>query len=160
MPPVTVKVPVVVGEGECQTVAQAEHSLSHPATEIKRVTKKVILKNAKVGDQKVVINAVVRKNVEYETQNHLIGSDKVEVPVSCCISVPGAMPGDEAQLLDAKVEVQEEIPGGGWPFKRLQEKLCVRIRIKVTRLAQVEVDATAITPEPVIVPVTETFFDP
>ncbi len=159
MPEVTVKVPVVVGEGQCQTLAEVEHVRSHPALELERITKKVVLKHAKVGHQEVVIKGVVCKNVEYETDAHLIGSDKFEVPFSCCIEVPCAMPGDDVQLLDAFVEVEEDQPKCGWAFKRLKAKLCILIKIKVTRLSQVQLDASSVKPEPVIKPVTKNFFD-
>lgn len=156
---VTIKVPVVVGVGECQVVVRAQHRLHHGALEIKRITKKVRLKRAKVGCDKVVINGIVRKNVEFETEDHLIGSDKFDVPFECCIHVCGARKGDKIQLLDADVEVEEDQLKQPFPSRRLDEKLCVRVLIKVTRLAQVTVPATEVVAEGRVRQEIETEFD-
>lgn len=152
MPPVTVLVPVVVGEGACEAMARGEHVLSFPARAVKSVTHQVFLKRAGTGSGTVTLAGEIHQAVEYETEAHLLATDTFRFPFSCCLDFPDALPGDAVQILRAGVEVAAERRRGGWPFRRLHHELCAHIRVSVTRLARVRVEAMAVTPVPVAGP--------
>lgn len=153
--PICIKVPKVVGKNECEVVAVGTFKLSHPADEIKRITKDVEVTKVTVGLGKALVNGIVRKNVEFERTDHLIGSDKFKLPFECCIDVPGAQPGDDFQVERATVVVEEDElfnddkdhhdkdcdDDKDHGKKFLFEKVCVRVTLKVLRLVQITVQA-------------------
>lgn len=164
--PICIKVPQVIGIGECQVVVVSDLNLSHRAVELKRVGKQVTVDTAVIANGKVLINGTVHKNVEYQDCDHHVDSDKFDIFFDCCLDVPGAEAGDDFQTEAAEVVVEEDQlemhprdeakqdcnedddhkdrdkKGEGYCF--LFEKMCVHVRGKVTR--EVQITVNQITP--------------
>ena len=117
----------------------------------------------KVCKNKVIINGILHKNINYKTfedslkdkcdcaQDTFFGSVKhlsLNIPFSCFIEVPGARCGDDYQIefagveddceidiLEDPVTIGEHVTG----YKKLREKVIVKIDLKVLRHVQITV---------------------
>lgn len=162
-----VKVPEVVGRNYCQILLEnvIPFAPCHPALEIKDIKKKVKDLNIKVCKNKVLINGVLHKNINYKTlekthsykhdcQSYRIkyGNVKhvaVDLPFSCYIEIPGAREGDYYEVEYAGVEDSCEIVKMLEPvkyrdccitlYKKMKEKCIVKIDIKVLRHCQITI---------------------
>lgn len=161
-----IKVPEVVGRNSCQVLLECTvpFPCQYPAVEIKDVMKNVKDLFIKVCKNKVLINGILHKNINYKTfedsmkdkcdchYNTFYGDVKhvsVEIPFNCFIEVPGAMPGDDYQIEFAGVEDCCEVDILEEPFcvpstnviayKKVKEKVIVKIDLKVLRYVQITV---------------------
>ncbi len=134
-----VKIPVVVGTGECVVTKAVDLFLNEKATELKRVTKTTTITNFRVGAGEVLLDGIIHKNVEYETEEHVVGSDKFDVPFECCIPIPGAAAGDDVEIEVAEVTLEKDELVPCPPTKKVFEKVCVHVVIKVLRPTQLNV---------------------
>jgi hypothetical protein len=142
--PICVKVPQVIGVGECQVVIVSTLTLSAAASEVKRVHKSVSIDDWAVDGGKVLVNGTVSKNVEYEREDHVVGSDRFQVRFDCCLDVPGACAGDRFILESGEVCVEKDELVSP-PSCSLFDKVCVHVAGKVTR--EVEVTIAPETPD-------------
>jgi len=163
-----VKVPEVIGKNYCQILLENEIPFAPgcPAMEIKDIMKEVKELILSVCTDKVLINGKLHKNINYKTLESTgkykcgcedldlsYGSVKhvsVDIPFSGLIDIPGARPGDTVEVEFAGVEDCCEIDmlkdpyftkGCKIPvFKKLKEKVIVKIEVKVLRHVQITVD--------------------
>jgi len=149
-----IKVPVVINTGSAQILVVTEIPLTPPAFEIKDIDKEVIVEQCKAITDKVIINGILRKNINFKTfesedtfdnVSRVCGDVRhctVEIPFSLYIDVPGAMEGDDCQIEDAFVEGEKDEllnPTEQGTFETLLEKAVVKIEVKVTRTDQIDV---------------------
>ena len=152
---VLIKVPVVVGIGHSQVLIVTKIPLQPPAFEIKDIDKEVIIDSCNVVNNKVIINATLRKNINFKTFEHkdiFDGNERVcgdvrhctvRIPFAAFIEVPGAQEGQDCQIESAEVEgeVDELIDETkDCTFETLLEKTIVKIVAKVTFTDQIWVD--------------------
>ena len=169
MPPTTIKVPVVIGENFCQVLVVTEIPLDPPALTIKDIDKEVKVTNCKVIQDKVIVNGILHKNINYKTLDeckrtdehemedrhhlkddfHLVCGDvrhcSVDIPFHCFVEVPGAEEDMDCQIEAAFVEGEKDeliCPTKKDTFKVLKEKAIVRVDVKVTETRQLCVNAT------------------
>lgn len=158
-----IKTEAVVGVGETQVLVVADIPITPPAFEIKEIQKTVIIEDCTPIEDKVIINGVLRKNINFKTfgeqheshPHHMHKKVKrvtgdlrhvtVWIPFALFIEVPGAKEGDICQVERAEVvgqvEREQEVCPETGAFKVLQEKAVIRICVKVTRQVQVRVAA-------------------
>ena len=163
-----VKVPEVIGRNYCQVLLEQEIPFApgYPALEIKEITKEVRELILSVCPNKVLINGKLHKNISYKTLDN-VGKYKcncsdidiaygdvrhvaVDIPFSGYVEIPGAMPGDQVEVEFAGVEECCELDMLLDPyfpkcskvpvFKKLKEKVIVKIDLKVLRPVQITVD--------------------
>lgn len=156
-----IKVPEVIGRNSTQVLIESvicfpEH---FPAVEIKDIIKKVKNLSVHVCKNKVLINGVLHKNINYKTFEGEIKCGKLEsffgdvkhigvdMPFATYIDVPGAKPGDKYQIEFAGVEdgcevdiLEDPVPKCSVKaYKKLREKVIVKIDLKVLREVQITV---------------------
>ncbi|MCX8131802.1 MAG: DUF3794 domain-containing protein [Clostridia bacterium] len=161
-----IKVPEVIGRNDCQVLLECviPFPCNYPAVEIKDIMKEVRNLFIKVCKNKVLINGILHKNINYKTfedyykdkcdcsYDTYYGSVKhigVDIPFSCFIEVPGARPGDDYQVEFAGVEDDCEVDiledpirvcdGGVIAYKKVREKVIVKIDLKVLRHVQITI---------------------
>ncbi|WP_427339753.1 DUF3794 domain-containing protein [Caloranaerobacter sp. DY30410] len=164
MPNKIIQVPVVIGEGYKQfllVTILTIHPPSPPVFRIKDIEKEVIITNCKVIKDKVIINGIVDKNINYKTVEHVHEDEgrpvvngpifhyTTQIPFSTFIEVPGAMEGDNCEIEAAVVEGEkDELIDPNVPtnnndpvtYNKLKEKLVIRIDVKVTRTEKINID--------------------
>lgn len=164
---ICIKVPEVIGRNRCQTLVESviPFPSRYPAVEIKDIHKEVRNLIVHVCKDKVLINGILHKNINYKTfegnMDYGLCDDKydsfygsvrhvaVNIPFACFIEIPGAQPGDDYQIEFAGVEECCEVDILEEPFpvsklnvlayKRLREKEIVKIDIKVLRPVQITI---------------------
>lgn len=163
-----IKVPEVIGRNTTQILVECviPFPAQFPALEIKDITKEVRNLVVHVCKNKVLINGILHKNINYKTfegeskfecncskSDTFFGSVRhvgVNIPFAGFIEIPGARPGDEFQVEFAGVEdgceldiLEEPIPVSQQchinAFKVLREKVIILIDIKVLRHIQITV---------------------
>ncbi|AEY67805.1 DUF3794 domain-containing protein [Clostridium sp. BNL1100] len=161
-----IKVPEVIGRNNCQTLVECVIPFpeQYPAVEIKDIHKEVRDLIVHVCKNKVLINGILHKNINYKTYegkcDFYCGYQKydsyygdvrhvaVNIPFACFIEVPGARPGDDFEIEYADVEDSCEIDiledpiwekGSVKQYKKLREKVIVKIDLKVLRHIQITV---------------------
>lgn len=162
-----IKVPEVIGRNYCQTLVECVIPFPHqyPAIEIKDIQKTVKDLIIHVCKDKVLINGILHKNINYKTYesdcdfdyccgkyDSFYGSIRhigVNIPFACFIEVPGACPGDDFEVEFAGVEDcceidiledPEQLPKSCMKaYKKLREKVIVKIDLKVLRHIQITV---------------------
>jgi hypothetical protein len=152
---VLIKVPVVVGIGDCQALVVTKIPLHPPAFEIKDIDKKVIVDQCHVVKNKVIINATLYKNINYKTFGHkdeFDGNERVcgdlrhctvRIPFACFIEIPGAKEGQDCQIECAEVEGEKDElldENKDCTYSTLLEKTIVKIVAKVTYTDQIWID--------------------
>lgn len=157
----SIKVPEVIGRNSTQVLIESVIAFPEcfPAVEIKDVVKKVKDLSVHVCKNKVLINGVLHKNINYKTFEGEIKCGKldtffgdvkhigVDMPFAAYIDVPGAKPGDKYQIEFAGVEdgcevdiLEDPIPKCSVKaYKKLREKVIVKIDLKVLREVQITV---------------------
>ncbi len=163
-----VKVPEVIGRNYCQILLEQEipFAPNYPALEIKDIDKDVKDLILSVCKDKVLVNGKLHKNINYKTYDSSgcfkCGCEEYDVifgdvrhvhvciPFSGFIEVPGARPGDNIEIEYAGVEDLCEldilkdpcyVKGLAQPvFKKLKEKVIVKIEVKVLRPVQITVE--------------------
>lgn len=156
-----IKVPEVVGRNSSQVLIESVISFPElfPAVEVKDITKEVKSLLVHVCKNKVLINGVLHKNINYKTFEGEMKCGKldtffgdvrhvgVDIPFATYIDVPGAKPGDKYQVEFAGVEdgceidiLEDPIPKCSVKaYKKLREKVVVKVDIKVLREVQITV---------------------
>ena len=162
-----VKVPEVIGRNSCQVLTEIviPFPCKYPALAIKDIQKRVTNLIVYVCKDKVLINGVLHKNINYKTYegNEEIcyecekldvkfGDVKhvsVDIPFKCFIDIPGARLGDDYQVEFAGVEDCCELDILEDPvklpdckavvYKALREKAIIKIDLKVLRPLQITV---------------------
>lgn len=163
-----VKVPEVIGRNHCNLLLEQDIPFppTHPAFEIKDVTKDVKDLILQVCRDKVLINGKLHKNINYKTLEtcckHPCHCEEIDIaygdlrhahvviPFNAYIEVPGARPGDNVEIEFAGVEDDCEldilmdpcfVKGCEMPvYKKVREKVLVKIDLKVLRPVQVTID--------------------
>lgn len=163
-----VKVPEVIGRNYTQILLENEIPFAPgcPALEIKDIMKEVKELILSVCRDKVLINGKLHKNINYKTFENIgrikchcedldviYGNVKhvsVSIPFSGYIDIPGARLGDTVEVEFAGVEDCCELDilkdpyyvrGCAVPvYKKLKEKVIVKIEVKVLRPCQITVD--------------------
>ncbi|QIB26751.1 DUF3794 domain-containing protein [Caloranaerobacter azorensis] len=160
-----IQVPVVIGEGSKQFLLVTVLTIAPPSPPIYRINnieKKVIITNCKVIKDKVIINGLVDKNINYKTVEHVHEDENrpvvngplyhytTQIPFSTFVEVPGAMEGDNCEIESAIVEGEKDelmdpniCSNNNDPvtYNKLKEKLVVRIDVKVTRTEKINVES-------------------
>jgi len=165
---ICIKVPKVVGRNDTQILVEAVIPFppEYPAVAIKDIQKEVKDLKIFVCNDKVLINGVLHKNINFKTfEDELekvckcefidvyfgnvmhVGAD---IPFAGFIEVPGAKKGDgfqvefagvedccEVDILEDPVCVKED--KSITAFKRLREKVIIKIDLKVLREVQITV---------------------
>ena len=161
-----IKVPEVIGRYSCQTLVECVIPFpeQYPAVEIKDIHKEVRDLIVHVCKNKVLINGILHKNINYKTfegksdfyycyqkYDSYYGDVRhvaVNIPFACFIEVPGARPGDDYQIEYADVEDTCELDiledpcqskGTVKEYKKLREKVIVKVDLKVLREVQITV---------------------
>ncbi|MCR4434627.1 MAG: DUF3794 domain-containing protein [Clostridiales bacterium] len=163
-----VKVPEVIGKNSCQILLETEipFPAGAPALEVKDIVKEVKELVLSVCKDKVLINGKLHKNINYKT---LQSTGKIKcncndldvaygelkhvsiwIPFSGYMDVPGAMPGDTVEVEYAgaedccEIDILKDpchIKGCEYPvYRKLKEKVIVKIEVKVLRPVQITVD--------------------
>ncbi|MGE5673778.1 MAG: DUF3794 domain-containing protein [Mycobacterium leprae] len=155
-PPTATEVATVIGVGSTQKLVCEVIPLPHYAEEIKQILKTVIIDNVLVVFDKVIFDGRLRKDIMYkhaeagflppgsvhackgitETIHGPILDLDVDIAFNGFIEVPGALPGDRVEVLQAFVEGEKEEPTDICPngaFKALIDKSIVLIGLKVVR---------------------------
>lgn len=150
--------PLLVGEGEGQTLEDVEVTFPEPAVEVEEPEKRVEITRCEVIPGKVIIVGQVIKNIPFKTarsQSTLDGSrPRVRVvcgdvrhctlfiPFRLFIEIPGAREGDTCDVVRACVlgEVDELIDeNNDGLFERIRETIDIDVRVRVTRESVVNV---------------------
>lgn len=148
-----IKVPVVVNTGEAQVLIVTEIPLTPPAFALDEVHKTVRIEQCKVITDKVIINGILTKNINFKApelkdcfdDNRRVCGDlrfcQVDIPFHLFVEVPGALEGDDCQLEEAVVVGQKHtlMDVKGDCFSKLLEKDVVKVVVKVTRQEQIDV---------------------
>ena len=162
-----VKVPEVIGKNYCQVLLETEIPFApgYPAMEIKDILKEVKELIFSVCTDKVLVNGILHKNINYKTYENackikcncddidvIYGNLKhvsVNLPFSSYIDIPGARQGDSVEVEFAGVEDCCEldmlkdpyfVKGCETPvYKKLKEKVIVKVEVKVLRPVQITV---------------------
>lgn len=162
------KVPEVIGRNCCQILLETEIPFDPrcPALEIKDITKEVTELDLCICKDKVLVNGKLHKNINYKTLdtcgkvkcccNELdlyygdVKHVSVTIPFNGYINLPGARPGDKCEVEFAGVEdgCEEDVLidhcyiKGFAPrvYKKVREKVIVKIDVKVLRHVQITVD--------------------
>lgn len=163
-----VKVPEVIGRNHTCVLLEQEIPFApgYPALEIKDITKEVKDLVLSVCKDKVLINGKLHKNINYKTLETTgkytcscndidiaygdVRHVHVAIPFSAYVEVPCARPGDNVEIEFAGVEDNCEldilidpcyVKGCDLPvFKKVREKVLVKIDLKVLRPCQITVD--------------------
>lgn len=163
-----VKVPEVIGRNHCNVLLEQDIPFApgYPAFEIKDITKVVTDLVLQVCKDKVLINGKLQKNINYKTLeccskfncnctdiNVSYGDVRhvhVAIPFNAYIEVPGARIGDSVEIEYAGVEDDCEldilmdpcyVKGCEAPvYKKVREKVIVKIDVKVLRPTQITVE--------------------
>lgn len=149
-PPVCIKVPEVVGLGECQVLIVKKLQLEGAAIEIDHVKKtvEILPDESMVFDGKVMLDGMLHKDIIYKVKKGGGHCGPVmycvaDLPFSCLVDVPGAMEGDDFQVEFADVigelDLLDPPNGGDGVTTGLLEKTVVKVVVKVTRLVQITV---------------------
>lgn len=150
-----VSVPQVIGIGECETLVVTTIHFPEPVFRIHDIIKKVTIDNCTVVTNKVILDGTLEKNISFKTmkKDHCDDHGKRQVcgdlrhctafiPFECCIQVCGARPGDRCQIEFAGVEGEVDEPihhDCDGNFKKLLEKTCIRVIVKVLRDTQITI---------------------
>lgn len=156
-----IRVPEIVGRNSSQVLIESVIPFPElfPAVEIKDIKKEVKSLLVHVCKNKVLINGVLHKNINYKTFEGGMKCGKldtfygdvrhvgVDIPFATYIDMPGAKPGDKYQIEFAGVEddceidiLEDPIPKCSVKaYKKLREKVIVKIDIKVLREVQIMV---------------------
>jgi hypothetical protein len=161
-----IKVPEVIGRNSCQVLVECVIPFpeQYPAVEIKDIQKEVRDLIVHVCKNKVLINGILHKNVNYKTYegnsdfyycyqkyDSYYGDVRhvaANIPFACFIEIPGACPGDDFQIEFADVEDTCEVDiledpcsekGHVKEYKKLREKVIIKIDLKVLRHVQITV---------------------
>ncbi|MDQ2085856.1 DUF3794 domain-containing protein [Herbivorax sp. ANBcel31] len=158
-----IKVPEVVGRNSSQVLIESVIPFPDlfPAVEIKDIKKEVKDLRVHVCKNKVLINGVLHKNINYKTFEGEVKCGKldtffgdvkhvgVDIPFATYIDVPGAKPGDKYQIEFAGVEDECEVDILEDPvtlvkctvkaYRKLREKVIVKVDLKVLREVQIAV---------------------
>ncbi|WP_024832298.1 DUF3794 domain-containing protein [Ruminiclostridium josui] len=161
-----IMVPEVIGRNICQTLVECVVPFpeQYPAVEIKDIQKEIRDIIVHVCKNKVLINGILHKNINYKTYegksdfyyacqryDSFYGDVRhvaVNIPFACFIEIPGARPGDDYEIEYADVEDSCEIDiledpiwqkGAVTQYRKLREKVIVKIDIKVLRNVQITV---------------------
>jgi len=164
---ICIKVPEVVGRNDTQILVEAVIPFppEFPAVEIKDIKKEVRNLRIFVCKNKVLINGILHKNINYKTFEEKLENvckcDSIDgffgdvrhvavnIPFAGFIEIPGARPGDDFQVEFAGVEDECEVDILEDPieifkdcvvaFRQLREKVIVKIDLKVLREVQITV---------------------
>jgi hypothetical protein len=163
-----VKVPEVIGRNHCQILLETDipFAPNYPALEIKDIMKDVKDLIMSVCTDKVLLNGKLHKNINYKTFDctgrvkchcedlEVVYGDVrhvgIDIPFAGYIEVPGARSGDYVEVEFAGVEDACEldilkdpfyIRGCKYPvYRKLKEKVIVKIDVKVLRPVQITVE--------------------
>jgi hypothetical protein len=155
------QVPVIVGEGSEQFFIEKDICISPPSPPVYRVEgieKWIEVTSSKVICGKVIFNALLWKNINYKTVEH-VHDDTVNGPIyHSTVKIPfgGFVPitaydcekveeGDLPELLESCIEGSreewhdEDCIQGETVYNKLLEKTVVKLKFKVTRIQHVPV---------------------
>lgn len=156
-----IQVPVIIQRAETQFLVYDQTNvaqLSPPVWRIKDIEKEVIITDITVGEGKVILNGYIDKNINYKVKADFVDDIIVDgplqhhtsqVPFQEFIEVPCAMEGDHCEILDAFVEAEADNlinpapvpPNPPNTFQTVEEKMVVRIIVKITRIDELRVEA-------------------
>lgn len=162
---ICIKVPEVVGRNSTQILLETiiPFPPQFPAIEIKDISKEVKDLEIFVCTNKVLINGILHKNINYKTfegncehdcctPDTYFGSVRhvgINIPFSAFVEIPGARHGDDFEIEFAGVEDNCEFDKLIDPvhvckdkmhaFSKLREKVVVKIDLKVLRHIQITV---------------------
>lgn len=165
---ICIKVPKVIGRNQTQILIEAVIPFppEYPAVEIKDIQKEVRNLRIFVCKDKVLINGILHKNINYKTfekelepgcrcdfTDGYYGDVRhvgVNIPFAGFIEIPGAKKGDDFQVEFAGVEDCCEVDILENPvcpskaktvtaYRSLREKVIVKIDLKVLREVQITV---------------------
>ncbi|MGE5674842.1 MAG: DUF3794 domain-containing protein [Mycobacterium leprae] len=152
--------PLLVGEGSGQTLADVTTNFPSPVLAIEAPTKTVDITNCQVIPGKVIIVGRVTKNIAYKTAEcrgttptanaQICCGDlrhcTVQVPFRLFIVVQGAAPGDTCQVTQAcvKGEVENPTVNADGLITALQETMDIHVAVRVTRDTVMNVSAARV----------------
>lgn len=152
--------PVLIGEGTGQVLEDVEVTFPEKAVEIKEPEKRVEIERCEVIPDKVIVIGRVIKNIPFKTKKsesflpadgrriRIICGDirhcTLFIPFKLFIEIPGAQPGDECEVVKAKVTGEVDTlfddTGDGF-FDRLVETINIHVEVRVTRPVVMKVNA-------------------
>jgi hypothetical protein len=162
MPKKTLQVPVIVGTGSAQFFIENDLTISPPSPPvymIKEIKKWIEIYNTKVIPGKVIFNAWIWKDINYKTVKHVhdnivngpLYHSTTKIPLAGFVPITATT--GELVSEDDHAEVLENIIEGEKDhlydpdtiecetvYKKLHEKLVIRITFKVTRQQDVPVE--------------------
>ena len=155
------QVPVIVGVGEEQFFIEKDIVVSPPSPPVymvKEIKKWIEVYSTKVICGKVIFNAYLWKDINYETVEHVhdctvngpVYHSTVKIPFGGFVEIKACdgekvEEGDKPELLESCVEGErdewhdEECIHGEKVYKKLLEKTVVKLKFKVTRIQHVPV---------------------
>lgn len=122
----------VVGEGVQQTLVENIVELNFPAVKIDEIQAELRDITVEVIPDKVIIQGVVHKQIFFVDMDNLSRHQGEDVSFSLFIDVPGAAPGDEAQI-------HPRIEGVFFDLlspTRLRQKVVIEVFVKVSEAIQ------------------------
>ncbi len=135
---VLAKIPVVVGEDTTQVLIDQVFGLSEPAIKVTDVHTEVRNITTHIVPDKVIVQAVVHKQVFYVTEENLVRHESEELPLSTVIVIRGARPGMHAQH---QLTVEKPVFFRLLDAASLEQKVVVKVFVKVTEEQQLFIKA-------------------
>jgi len=84
---------VLIGEGSIQTMLESTVTLNLPAVKVKEIRAEVRDLRADIIEDKVIIQAVVHKQIFFVGTDAVVHHQAEDIPVSYYVDIPGAAPG-------------------------------------------------------------------
>ena len=131
------KVDSVVGEDTVMQAISPVATLPITARKIFRILPTVRNVTAEVQDGAVIVRGVIHKQIFLVDEGELLRHAAEDIPFTKTIPIPGAEPGQRAQV-DVRVRLDEfELIDP--PSRQLRQTLVLEIFVKVTEIVQIEV---------------------
>lgn len=89
---------VLIGEGSIQNMLESTVTLNLPAVKVKEIRAQVQELRADVIEDKVIIQAVVHKQIFFIGTDAIVHHQAEDIPVSYYIDIPGAAPGMQVSV--------------------------------------------------------------
>lgn len=89
---------VLIGENSAQTMLESTVTLDFPAVKVKEIRAQVQNVRADIIEDKVIVQAMVHKQIFFVGTDSVVHHQVEEVPVSYFIDIPGAAPGMQVDV--------------------------------------------------------------
>jgi spore coat assembly protein SafA len=132
------KVESVIGEGASQVAVREKIDFGRPARKIKNIDAHVQNVNARVIENKVVVEGILHKQIYFVAlENDVVFETSVDEPFTHFVDIPGAFPGANVQVYPRVEFVNVDIDSYD-PSRGMQTAI-IDIFVKVTETVQVDV---------------------